>query len=83
MKEATARIKINKLLQAETQGGVRKIRKTTIAVQGAAITVLSEQDFICLTDIAKHKKSQTDQIMSFKTGSATAIPSNFWGCGSD
>ncbi|MBI2803122.1 MAG: KilA-N domain-containing protein [Gammaproteobacteria bacterium] len=34
-----------------------KIRKTTIAVQGTAITVLSEKDFICLTDIARVKNA--------------------------
>jgi len=34
-----------------------KKRKLTIAVQGASVTVLSQnqQDLICLTDIAKHK----------------------------
>jgi len=34
-----------------------KSKKTTIEVQGAAITILSqkEQDFICLTDIARFK----------------------------
>jgi hypothetical protein len=34
-----------------------KAMKTTIDVQGAAITILSqkEQDFICLTDIARFK----------------------------
>ncbi|OGW28208.1 MAG: DNA-binding protein [Nitrospirae bacterium GWC2_57_13] len=36
-----------------------KTRKTTIEVQGAAITVLSQkaQDFICLTDIARVKNA--------------------------
>jgi hypothetical protein len=35
-----------------------KGRKTTIQVQGAAITVLTqkEEDFISLTDIAKHRE---------------------------
>jgi hypothetical protein len=35
-----------------------KAKTATIEVQGAAITILSqkEQDFICLTDIAKHKE---------------------------
>lgn len=34
-----------------------KPKKSTIEVQGAAITILSqkEQDFICLTDIARFK----------------------------
>ncbi|MBI2948384.1 MAG: KilA-N domain-containing protein [Verrucomicrobia bacterium] len=34
-----------------------KAKKSTIEVQGAAITILSqkEQDFICLTDIARFK----------------------------
>ncbi|MBE0545517.1 MAG: KilA-N domain-containing protein [Verrucomicrobia bacterium] len=37
-----------------------KAKKTTIEVQGAAITVLSqkEQDFICLTDIARFKNPE-------------------------
>ena len=36
-----------------------KTRKSTIEVQGAAITVLSqkEKDFICLTDIARVKNA--------------------------
>ena len=36
-----------------------KTRKSTIEVQGAAITVLSqkEKDFICLTDIARAKNA--------------------------
>jgi len=38
---------------------MNKIRKSTIKVQGAAITVLSqkEKDFICLTDIARVKNT--------------------------
>ena len=37
-----------------------KPKKSTIEVQGAAITVLSqkEQDFICLTDIARFKNPE-------------------------
>jgi hypothetical protein len=37
-----------------------KARKSTIEVQGAAITILSrkEQDFICLTDIARFKNPE-------------------------
>jgi hypothetical protein len=41
----------------ETNEHMSKAKKTTIEVQGAAITILSqkEQDFICLTDIARFK----------------------------
>jgi hypothetical protein len=37
-----------------------KPKKSTIEVQGAAITILSqkEQDYICLTDIARYKNSE-------------------------
>ena len=37
-----------------------KAKKSTIEVQGAAITVFSqkEQDFICLTDIARFKNPE-------------------------
>ena len=37
-----------------------KSRKSTIEVQGAAITILSrkEQDFLCLTDIARFKNPE-------------------------
>ena len=37
--------------------GMSKAKKSTIEVQGTAITILSGQDdFISLTDIAKHKE---------------------------
>jgi len=41
-------------------------RKSTLAVQGASVAVLSQnqQDFICLTDIAKHKEpDRADQVI--------------------
>jgi len=43
-----------------------KTRKSTIEVQGAAITVLSqkEKDFICLTDITRIKNAdRSDDLM--------------------
>lgn len=44
-----------------------KTRKTTIDVQGTAITVLTQavDDYISLTDIARHKDSyRTDYLIS-------------------
>ncbi|MFH0726239.1 MAG: hypothetical protein V2B19_07830 [Pseudomonadota bacterium] len=45
---------------------LRKSKKTTIQVQGAAVTILNqkEEDFISLTDIAKHRESdRTDHLI--------------------
>ena len=58
-------------------------KKSTINVQGTAITILSqrEDDFISLTDIARHRDTErTDYI--FKTGCATVPPLNTWVFGS-
>lgn len=43
-----------------------KTKKSTLEVQGASVAVLSQnqQDFICLTDIAKHKEpDRADQVI--------------------
>ena len=45
---------------------MKKDKKTNIQVQGAAITILShkEEDFICITDIARHKNAdRTDDLI--------------------
>ena len=61
-----------------------KPKKSTIEVQGTGISIITQRadDYICITDLAKHKEPDRADHVS-RIGCGIAIRWSYWGCGSD